>query len=93
MGSLVNSTEHLLVNSTKYLRKKKQKTKNKPVICSLFQKIEAQATLSNSLRLRLANTKTKDITRKENYRPVTLMNIHGKIFNKILTNQNFHVYK
>ena len=25
MGSLVNSTKHLLVNSTKYLRKKKNK--------------------------------------------------------------------
>ena len=37
MGSLVNPTKHLLVISTKHLRKKK----NKPVICSLFQKIEA----------------------------------------------------
>ena len=43
--------------------------------------------------LRLANTEIKDIIRKENDRPMTLMNIHGKIFNKILTNQNFQMYK
>ena len=34
MGSLVNSTEHLLVNSTKYLRKKKQKTNQLSVVSS-----------------------------------------------------------
>lgn len=34
---------------------------------------------------KIYNIKTKDI-RNENNRPVALMNIHGKIFNKILTN-------
>lgn len=32
------------------------------------------------------NIKTKDMIRSENNRPVALMNVHGRIFNKILAN-------
>lgn len=55
-----------------------------------FQKIEKQKTLSNPFceaNISLIQKPDEDITRKENYKSVSLMNINTKILNKILRNQ------
>ena len=65
-----------------------------PILLKWFQKIEMDRTSKlYEDSITLIPKPDRDPTKKENYRPIFLMNMDAKIFNKILANRIQHYIK
>ena len=67
-----------------------------PILHRLFEKIQTDERLPNSFyeaSIIPIPKPDKDTTKKENFRPILLMNIDAKILDKILANQIHHCIK
>jgi hypothetical protein len=61
-----------------------------PILLKLFHETEREGTLPNlfyEASIKLISKPDKDTSKKESYRPISLMNINVKILNKIMANQ------